>query len=189
MGMRFITAFDSTGTVATDLSIIDRSSQTKNYKVPAGCYYVVATFVRSETPIVAEITTNEILLVLSTDVTAQTISKLVNSSSSSASGGNVSATVPEILISAALGSSSIVATTDKLAAGQYIELEENHVMNNKQLTLSFKIDSFGSDNVIMLGHGGENDYGGSWLELTSTTVTVKNQYRKLVRRTYSGNCN
>ena len=174
MGLRFLTAFDSSGTVATDLSVIDRSSQTKNYKVPAGCSYVVATFVRSETPIVAEITTNEILITLSTEVTAQTISKLVNTSSGSSSGGNVSATVPEILISAALGSSSIVATTDKLVAGQYIELEENHIMNNKQLTLSFKLDEFGSDNVIMLGHGGENDYGGSWLELTSTTVTVKN---------------
>ena len=68
-------------------------------------------------------------------------------------------------------SNSIAVSADKLAAGQYLTLETNHIMNSKTLTLSFKADGLSEEDVIRLGHG-ESSYGGSYIELTKNTLSL-----------------
>ncbi len=63
---------------------------------------------------------------------------------------------------------SIAVSSESLAAGERITLEENTVINNKHLT--FACDINGSD-VIVLGHG-EAEYSASYLEISATRVCV-----------------
>lgn len=68
---------------------------------------------------------------------------------------------------------SIFMKVDVLNADEYLKLESNHVMNEKTLTLSFKVDALDENAVIRLGHG-EKNYGGSYLELTKNHLKVVN---------------
>ncbi len=68
-------------------------------------------------------------------------------------------------------SGEICARARVLGAGEYLTLPENHVIANKQLTLSFTVDELGEDDVIRLGHG-ETVYAGSYLEITREKIRV-----------------
>lgn len=76
-----------------------------------------------------------------------------------------------IVVSAVLGADSISATADRLSAGQYIRLEENNIMSNKQLTLSFRTEGFSDGDTVRVGHG-EELYCSCYLELTSQDIKI-----------------
>ncbi len=65
----------------------------------------------------------------------------------------------------------VCATANHLSLGQYITLEENHIICNKRLSLSFKKESFSDDDVIRMGHG-ETLFCSSYLELTKTDFKI-----------------
>lgn len=69
-------------------------------------------------------------------------------------------------------SSALSGSADTLA-DSVLSLGENHVMHNKKLTLSFDVTSLADGEVITLGHG-KGSYGGSWIEITDTTLTAYN---------------
>ncbi len=79
-----------------------------------------------------------------------------------------------IMVNAALGSSSIVATADKLESGASIQLENNTIINNKNLTFTCDIPTDGiGEGTIRLGHG-KTSYGASYIEITATQLLVYN---------------
>lgn len=61
---------------------------------------------------------------------------------------------------------SMLREKAQLCKGEYITLEENHVMNNKQLTLTCKVKEFSRDEGIRLGHG-EREYNFSFIDVTN----------------------
>ena len=71
----------------------------------------------------------------------------------------------------ALVAESITTTAACLAAGEYIKLEENHIIANKQLTISFTTDEFIADDVLRIGHG-EEVYCATYAEITATHVYI-----------------
>ncbi len=60
---------------------------------------------------------------------------------------------------------------ESLSPGEAIKLPENHVMVNKRLTFSFRIDELKEGEIIKLGHG-ERLYCSSHLELSSTDLKI-----------------
>jgi len=77
-----------------------------------------------------------------------------------------------IMVNAALGSSSILATADKLVEGTPLQLENNTIINNKNLTFTCDIGEGGlGEGVVRLGHGKEA-YGASYVEITATKLSV-----------------
>lgn len=60
---------------------------------------------------------------------------------------------------------------DRLLPGETIKLPENHVMVNKRLTLSFRIDELKDGEIIKLGHG-EKLYCSAHLELSATDFKI-----------------
>ncbi len=82
------------------------------------------------------------------------------------------------LVSATLGSPSILATADTLTDGRAIVLEQtNTLMKNKHLTFSCDLDSLGSG-IIRMGHG-KTAYGSMYIEITSTQLKVFSYYTEL----------
>ena len=71
----------------------------------------------------------------------------------------------------ALCAGSIVTNAARLAPGEYIKLEENHVIANKQLTISFTTEEFAAEDVLRIGHG-EALYWASYAEITATHVNI-----------------
>lgn len=65
----------------------------------------------------------------------------------------------------------ICAVAKRLSAGERLTLPENHVISNKQLTLSCGVADLGDGDVIRLGHG-ESVYCGSYIEITRDKVRV-----------------
>ena len=77
-----------------------------------------------------------------------------------------------IMVNAALGSSSIYATADKLVEGTPLELENNTIINNKNLTFTCDIPEGGlGEGLVRLGHG-KTSYGASYVEITATQIMV-----------------
>lgn len=76
---------------------------------------------------------------------------------------------------------SICATKERLAAGEYLKLEHNHIINNKQLTFYCKLDELREGEVIRLGHG-ETEYSAAYAELTSTHISLFEYFDKLYAR-------
>ena len=77
-----------------------------------------------------------------------------------------------IIVNAALGSSSIHASADKLVEGTPLQLENNTIINNKNLTFTCDIPEDGiGDGIIRLGHG-KTSYGASYIEITATKLMV-----------------
>ncbi len=74
-----------------------------------------------------------------------------------------------IVISSKQG--GICGKAKHLTAGEYLNLESNHIICNKKLTLSFKKESFSDEDVIRLGHG-EDVYCASYLELTKNDIRI-----------------
>ena len=84
-----------------------------------------------------------------------------------------------IITNAALGSSSIHASADKLIPGVALNLEKNTQINNKNLTFTCDISEEGlGEGRIRLGHG-KTEYAASYLEITSTQIIVYNKYTDL----------
>ena len=67
----------------------------------------------------------------------------------------------------------LTASAETLSDGSYLYLDENHVMHNKTLKLTFDANQLADGAVIKLGHG-ETAYGGSTVELTNKTVGAYN---------------
>ncbi len=68
----------------------------------------------------------------------------------------------------------VSAVAECLSKGEYLKLEENHIIANKHLTLSFRKACFDDGDVIRLGHG-EGVYSASYLELTKTSIRIYEQ--------------
>ena len=66
---------------------------------------------------------------------------------------------------------SICAYAEVLNPGQYLNLEENHIISNKKLTMKFRIDELSENDVIRLGHG-ETLFCSSYLELSKDEFTI-----------------
>jgi len=60
---------------------------------------------------------------------------------------------------------SMIAEKALLCEGEDITLEENHVMNNKQLTFTCKLKKFSHCDGIRVGHG-EREYNFSYIDVT-----------------------
>ena len=156
---RFITVYNGTNTVP-EQCVDGNGLGIKSYVVPEGVNGVVMTYQAAESTPVARVSNNTVDVKVSNTLTVGEVNSLV--------GGGVS-NVPAVIIESK--NESILATAPTLAAGTYIKLENNHIMNGKTLSLSFDIDSFGDNDVIRLGHG-EMSYGGNYIELTKTQVKV-----------------
>jgi hypothetical protein len=63
------------------------------------------------------------------------------------------------------------AEAARLSDGEYLIIEENHVMNNKQLTFRVKIASLEGDARIRVGHG-ECEFNVSYVDVTSEKIIV-----------------
>ena len=164
---RFIVAY-SNGSPVDSLSLdgskLDAYPST--YTVPDGVDQIVATYQRSTTAASAYITSYTTAPVLNPTVTAGVINSIVSGNAGGGTGGSESTTVVTTR-----KEESILATADSLPAGEYITFPENHVMNKKTLTLSFDVSTLSDTDVIRLGHG-ETNYGGNYIELTSTKLSV-----------------
>lgn len=157
LGFRFVTAFKD-GVHVADKSLNGDMILPTYYVVPSGVNGVVLTYTASSEGVIARISDNSVEVNVNPSLTVAEINTLVGGS-----GGSV------IVIESK--NESIVATTDKLTAGSYIKLENNHIMLGKTLTFSFDIASFGDNDVIRVGHG-ETSYGGNYIELTKTQVKI-----------------
>ena len=145
--MRYAVAYKNGATSAED-SMADASCRTTSFVVPTGVNEVVATFNAVKGEVVARVVgTAEAKPVLKNQVDEDVFSQLV--------GGTL--LEPDITMS------------QELLKDGYIFLGENHVMNNKRLTLVFDISELGDGEVISLGHG-EKDSGGSAVEITNTHI-------------------
>ena len=65
----------------------------------------------------------------------------------------------------------LTTTKQLLSDGGVIELDENHLMNYKQLRLSLRPIAIGGDAVITVGHG-KTVYSASYLEITATHLRI-----------------
>ena len=122
-----------------------------------------ATYWYTGKDVTASLTNNTVEPKLKSEVTESTLKNML-------SGGGSLGTMGDIIISAVLGSPSISATAEVLKAGKTIELEENHIMNHKKLTLTFRVSSLGDGDVVTVGHG-STSYGATYMEITNTHVT------------------
>ena len=159
INVRFITAFKN-GKCVTSASVDCNLQQISKYQVPEGVDSVVFTYQKRSTAPEAVSVIYDITPTVLDTVNPTDINKLYYGGGS---GGT--ATVSK--------NNSIVANRDTLKAGEYLKLESNQIMNDKTLSISFKIDSMGDSDVIKLGHG-ETAYGGSYVELTKTNIKAFN---------------
>lgn len=156
---RFITAYNNSNCVTSASQDCNQQS-VKSYVVPDGINGVIFTYQKRSTVPEARRSIYEIAPAVLETVTVADINKLYYGS---AIGG---ALVVE-------KNDSIAVAADALTSGQYLKLENNHIMNAKTLTLSFKLDALGEGECIKLGHG-EQNYGGSYVEITDTHIKAYN---------------
>ncbi len=166
VGCRFITAFNN-GSVNNDASVDGNAILPNTYTVPEGVDQIVMTYAKLDTAPTVTVTSYAIFPILNDTVTTATIYSLVAGGGSGSNSGSTTTVITTVT------EESILASADTLAAGEYLTLGENHVMNKKTLTLSFNIGSLSASDVIRLGHG-EAEYGGSFIELTSTELRFYN---------------
>ena len=152
LGMRFVTAFQN-GVADESKAMIDTSCTKTEFTVPAGVTHVVATYRHTGKDVYAVLTGGR----------SEAKPTLKNKADSD--------TLVELATGApAPFNANLTATADSLKDG-YLYLEENDIMHNKTLRLTFNIDALGEGQMITLGHG-EKSYGGSAVELTKDTVRV-----------------
>ena len=156
--LRFITAFKD-GVCVKAASIDGNNLNLKSYVVPDGVDSVVFSYTKQSAVATVRRTVYGVSPALLDTVTIADANKLYYGNGSGAQ--EVSK------------NNSIVANADVLMAGEYLKLETNHIMNEKTLSISFKIDSLGEGDMIKLGHG-EGLRGASYIELTSTTIKSYN---------------
>ena len=147
--MRFITAYKN-GTASAIDSIVDTSCSTTKFIVPKGVDGVVATFRAVDGDVIAKVSGTII-------AKPALLNKVDDESLAELMGGEYALPEPDLKTSQA-----------SLKDG-YVSLGENHLMNNKRLTLTFEISKLNDGEVISLGHG-ESAYGGSAVEITNTGV-------------------
>ena len=158
VGFRFIAAFKD-GKLVSSASVDCNLQSVTDYLVPEGVDSVVFTYQkRSSVPETRRSVYSLAPAVLDT-VTATEVNKLYYGN-----GGGAQVVVKN---------DSISATADVLKAGEYLKLESNQIMNSKVLSLSFKLDKLGNDDIIRLGHG-ETVNGASYIELTKDNIKVYN---------------
>ena len=161
MGFRFITAYKD-GVHVGSASIDGNQKGIKHFLGIDGVNQVIITYQTNGNPTYALVTTNKFTPALKAEIGADTVHTLINGASQ---GGN---TVTTQIIN-----QSLVATATTLAAGTYLTLPDNHIMNNKTMSVSFDISQFTSTDLIRIGHG-ETKYGGSFIEITATEITYYN---------------
>ncbi len=79
------------------------------------------------------------------------------------------------------GGEPISAEVATLTSGSSLKLEENFVLNNKQLTASFSFDSLGEESVIALGHG-RSEYAATYIKITKDNLIICDQASTLSTR-------
>lgn len=147
VGMRYTVAYKD-GAASEKDSKEDSNCRITSFVVPTGVDEVVATFKAVDGEVIARVVgTAEAKPILKNQVDADVFDGLM--------GGTLRA--PDIM------------TSQTLLKDGYVSLGENHVMNNKRLTLTFDIGELGDGEVISLGHG-ENVGGGSVAEITNTHI-------------------
>ena len=149
LGMRFLIAFKNGGASKAD-SLIDTSCTATTYTVPKGVDEVIATYRAVEGDVYAKISGN-------TKPNPALLNKVDEDTLAELMGEKYSNPKP-----------NLAASEASLKDG-YIILGENHVMNNKRLTLVCDMDAFGEGQKISLGHG-EKTYGGSAVEITKDKI-------------------
>jgi lysophospholipase L1-like esterase len=82
------------------------------------------------------------------------------------------------MVPATIGSPSIIATANKLCEGDVISLEDNTVINNKNLTFTCDIAELSGEGVIRLGHG-KTAYGATYIEIDETEIRYYNYASEL----------
>ncbi len=145
--------------------------------IPEGVDGIIATLDKKNTNPIAAIYKNSVTVAVSDQLDTYNVNTLVNGAGGGGS-GVIKDTEAEIIISAVLGSPSILAKAETLPAGQwmYISNEKNTVINNKTLSFSCNIDgTLGADEEIYIGHGYE-DYASSYVVLTGTHLKVIEAY-------------
>lgn len=158
LSFRFITAYKDGKCVRS--ASVDCNLQTiKSYVVPEGVDGVVFTYQKRNTVPEARCSLYTVMPAVLPNVSVSEVNKLYYGS-----GGGAQVTAKN---------DSISAIADTLKAGEYLKLENNHIMNAKTLTLSFKLDSLSDGEAIRLGHG-ESSHGGSYVELTKDNIKVYN---------------
>ena len=149
VAMRYAVPYNHGASVEAEC-MEDASCRTTSYVIPDGVDEIVATFKDTDGQVFARLTgTIEAKPALQNKVDSEVFAKL-------ASGKNREPG-PQIMLKQA-----------SLKNG-YMSLGENHVLNNKRLTLTFDIDELGEGETISLGHG-ENVGGGSVAEITKTHI-------------------
>lgn len=149
VAMRYGTVYKNGAPSAED-SLADSSCRTTSFAIPTGATEVVATFMDTKDEVIARITgTGEVKPILRNKVDRDAFNALVS--------GNDTVPSPDIM-----------ATRDLLENAS-LSLGENHVMNNKRLTLTFRVDALGDGAMISLGHGEETG-GSSSVEITATHI-------------------
>lgn len=152
LGMRFVTAFNNSDAIISK-SMVDTSCTVTKFVVPAGVTHVVATYRYTGKDVYAVVTggRSEIKISLKNKVDADTLVEL--------------ATGVPVEFNADLS-----ATSAQLKDA-YLYLEDNDVMHNKALRLTFNVNELKDGQTITIGHG-ETSYGGSAVELTKDTIKV-----------------
>lgn len=147
--MRYVTAYKN-GAASIEDAMVDASCRRTSFSIPEGVNEVVATYMAAAGAVTVRITgTADAKPILLDTVDADVFAEILS--------GTPVTYSPDIVTSAAL-----------LADGM-LSLGENHVMNNKRLTLTFYTESLEGDDMISLGHG-ENLGGSSSVEITSTHI-------------------
>ncbi len=172
---RFWDAYNGTNIVTTG---VYPSMNCDEVLVPAGVDGIIATWYVNKTDAIAAIYKNNITTTVSDQLDTYNVNTLVNGTMGGGGGGVMRDTEANIIISAVLGSPSILAKADALPSKQwmYISNEINTIMNNKTLSFSCDIEgTLGANEEILVGHG-YTDYASSYIVLTGTHLKVYEAY-------------